>query len=224
MRCVLCKSKFCGRPRKRCNRWTMQSNPAAHSPGWRLSHGHLALAGGPAVGIDNLQAKDPMPPVLLYAPSASSSPADWRDFQGEDGPYQLIGWGYLAPYKEGSAPPSRTCVAAEEWFVHEAGWSRTAECISHPVRRRSRRGPACQWASIFGIRAPGTSTSGLEPTACRRSRRKTRQTGAVDCGCPARRFSMSGHVARSDSAFGVECAIQGCSNSGHRLQCGPRVI
>jgi hypothetical protein len=96
--------------------------PGGPLAGWRLAHGLVVLATAGAVGVDNIEAKDPMPQLLLYAPSPSSSPADWLDFDGSDGPYRLVGWAYIAPYQPGSAPPSRKCVAASEWFVHEAGW------------------------------------------------------------------------------------------------------
>jgi hypothetical protein len=49
-------------------------------------------------------------------------PSDWLDFDGPDDPYRLAGWAYVAPYTKGSMPPSRRCIAPEEWFVHEAGW------------------------------------------------------------------------------------------------------
>jgi hypothetical protein len=96
--------------------------PGGPLTGWRLSHGHVVIAGGGGVPLANLEAKDPMPPLLLYAPSPSTAPADWLDFDGPDGPYRLIGWGYIAPYKPGADPPRRQCVAASEWFLHEAGW------------------------------------------------------------------------------------------------------
>jgi hypothetical protein len=96
--------------------------PGGPLAGWRLSHGLVVIAGGEAVPLDNLQAKEPLPPLLLYAPAATSSPADWLDFDGPDGPYRLVGWGYLAPYEEGRPPPSRPCIDAREWSLHEAGW------------------------------------------------------------------------------------------------------
>jgi hypothetical protein len=70
-------------------------HPGGPLAGWQLSHGHAVLAG--AVPVDNLEAKDPMPQLLLYVPSPLSSPADWLDFDGPDGPYRLIGWAYVAP-------------------------------------------------------------------------------------------------------------------------------
>jgi hypothetical protein len=96
--------------------------PGGPLAGWRLSHGHVVIAGGGAVPLDNLEAQDPMPQLLLYAPSPSTAPADWLDFDGPDGPYRLIGWGYISPYTPGADPPRRQCVAASEWFIHEAGW------------------------------------------------------------------------------------------------------
>jgi hypothetical protein len=96
--------------------------PGEPLAGWRLSHGHVVLASAGAVAVDNPRAKAPMPPLLLYAPSPLSSPADWLDFDGADGPYRLIGWAYFAPYEPGAEPPSRPCIAASEWFIHEAGW------------------------------------------------------------------------------------------------------
>jgi hypothetical protein len=96
--------------------------PGGQLAGWQLTHGHVVMAVSGAVSVGNRWAQDPMPPLLQYAPSPSSSPADWVDFDGPDGPYRLIGWGYLARYQPGSAPPSLRCIAASEWFVHEAGW------------------------------------------------------------------------------------------------------
>jgi hypothetical protein len=98
-----------------------------HGPlaGWRLSHGHVVIAGGGSMPVDNLEATPPMPPLLLYAPSAESSPEDWLDFDGPDGPYRLVGWAYVAPYEEGSSPPARECLGESEWFIHEAGWHLT---------------------------------------------------------------------------------------------------
>jgi hypothetical protein len=75
-----------------------------------------------AVPIGNRRAKDPMPQLLQYAPSPLSSPTDWLDYNGPDGPYRLIGWAYLLEYEPGSRPPSRRCIADSEWFIHEAGW------------------------------------------------------------------------------------------------------
>src|SRR5690606_34160074 len=94
--------------------------PGGPLAGWRLSHGHVVIAGGGAVAIDNAQALPPLPPVLLYAPSPSTTPEDWLDFDGSDGPYTLAGWAYFAPH--GPQPPGLECIDAGEWFVHEAGW------------------------------------------------------------------------------------------------------
>jgi len=96
--------------------------PGGPLAGWNLSHGYVALATAGAVGVDNLEARDPMPPLLLYAPSPASNPEDWLDFDGPDNPYRLVGWAYIAPYKPGSQPPHRRCIAPVEWLVHEAGW------------------------------------------------------------------------------------------------------
>jgi hypothetical protein len=96
--------------------------PGGPLAGWRLSHGLVVLSSAGAVAVDNITAKEPVPPVLLYAPSPSSSPAAWTDFDGEDGPYRLVGWAYIGPYTPGSKPPVRPCIAASEWLVHEAGW------------------------------------------------------------------------------------------------------
>ena len=96
--------------------------PGGSLEGWGLSHGYVVLSTAGAVAIDNLQAAPPLPPLLLYEPSPESRPRDWLDFDGPDDPYRLIGWAYLAPYTFGSEPPQRRCIAASEWFVHEAGW------------------------------------------------------------------------------------------------------
>src|SRR5688572_25000317 len=99
--------------------------PGGALAGWRLAHGYVVLAGAGAVGVDNLAARDPLPPLLLYAPSEASSPTAWRDFDGPDDPYRLVGWAYIGPYTPGSQPPHRRCIAADEWMVHEAGWHLT---------------------------------------------------------------------------------------------------
>jgi hypothetical protein len=96
--------------------------PGGPLAGWRLSHGLVVIDGGGAVPVDNLAAKDPLPPLLLYEPSPTSSPDDWLDFDGPDGPYRLVGWGEIAPYRPGSGPPHLPCIAKSEWLVHEAGW------------------------------------------------------------------------------------------------------
>jgi hypothetical protein len=98
--------------------------PGGPLAGWRLSHGLVVIDGAEAVAVDDISAKAPMPPLLLYAPSPASSAADWSDFDDPDGPYRLVGWGEIAPYTPGSSPPSVRCIAKEEWFVHEAGWHR----------------------------------------------------------------------------------------------------
>lgn len=90
--------------------------------GWRLSHGHVVLATAGAVGVDNVRAAPPMPQLLLYAPTSAGKAVEWLDFDGDDGPYRLVGWAYIAPYEHGSRPPARPCIEASEWFVHEAGW------------------------------------------------------------------------------------------------------
>jgi hypothetical protein len=121
--------------------------PGGPLAGWRLSHGLVVLAGAGAVAVDNPAAKDPMPQILLYAPSPSSSPADWLDFDGPDGPYTLVGWAYFAPYEPGSQPPRRPCIAASEWLVHEAGWhtrdggmTLTPGAAAEPPRRQLEAG------------------------------------------------------------------------------------
>ncbi len=89
---------------------------------WQLSHGHVVLAGAGGVAVQNLEAAAPLPQVLVYAPSPASAPESWLDFEGEEGPYRLVGWGYVAPYEPGSGAPARLCVSPSEWWVHEAGW------------------------------------------------------------------------------------------------------
>ncbi len=96
--------------------------PGGPLEGWGLSHGYVVLDTAGAVATDNLKAVPPVPPLLLYEPSPHSTPADWFDFEGPDDPYRIVGWAYVAPYVFGSEPPRRQCIAASEWFVHEAGW------------------------------------------------------------------------------------------------------
>jgi hypothetical protein len=109
--------------------------------GWQLSHGHVVLASAGAVAVDNVGMRGPMPLVLLYAPSPSSPPEAWLDWDGEDGPYRLVGWSHIAPWTPGSSPPSRWCLFEAEWLVHEAGWHTkdggmvlTPEATSEPPR------------------------------------------------------------------------------------------
>lgn len=89
--------------------------------GWILSHGHVVLSHG-GVPVGNIRATDPWPHLLVYAPSPSSTPSDWRDFDGPDGPYRLIGWAYTVRYQPGSRPPQRRCIEDDEWYIHDAGW------------------------------------------------------------------------------------------------------
>jgi len=98
--------------------------PGGPLAGWILSHGHVVLAHG-AVPVANVRATSPWPHLLLYAPSPSSTPSDWRDFDGPDGPYQLIGWAYTVRYQPGSRPPRLPCIADDEWYIHDAGWHLT---------------------------------------------------------------------------------------------------
>jgi hypothetical protein len=94
--------------------------PGGALAGWQLSHGHVVLAGAGSVAVYDLAAKPPLPHVLLYAPS--TAPESWLDFDGEDGPYRLVGWAFVAPYEDGSRPPVRPCLVETDWFVHQAGW------------------------------------------------------------------------------------------------------
>ena len=109
---------------------------------WQLSHGHVVLAGAGGVAVHNLEAEAPLPQVLLYAPSPTSAPESWLDFEGEEGPYHLVGWAYVAPHAPGSSPPVRPCIAPSEWWVHEAGWHLmnggmvlTPDATTEPPRR-----------------------------------------------------------------------------------------
>jgi hypothetical protein len=104
----------------------IQSLEAATRPGgplasWVYSHGHVIMAHTGAAPLTSRSAKEPMPQLLQYAPSPTTSPRDWLDFDGDDGPYRLIGWGYLAPF-DPTGPPTRRCIDPSEWFVHDAGW------------------------------------------------------------------------------------------------------
>lgn len=105
---------------ERVDSLTKQIRAGGSLEGWRLSHGHVVIAGGMAVPMDNVNAKDPWPPVLFYSPSGQ--PEDWLDFEGDDGPYRFAGWAYFVPYSPGSVPPKFPCIEASEWIVHEAGW------------------------------------------------------------------------------------------------------
>src|SRR5512145_2817094 len=98
--------------------------PGGPLAGWIMSHGHVVLAHG-AVPVGNIRATELWPHLLLYAPSPSSTPSDWRDFDGPDGPYQLIGWAYTVRFQPGSRPPRLRCIADDEWYIHDAGWRLT---------------------------------------------------------------------------------------------------
>ncbi|HEX6993341.1 MAG TPA: hypothetical protein VF339_04265 [Gammaproteobacteria bacterium] len=95
--------------------------PGGPLEGWRLAHGHVVLEGAGAVPLDNLDAAPPLPPLLLYVPSPATTPDDWLDFDGDDGPYTLVGWAFFAPYGP-ELPRMLECIEPDEWFVHEAGW------------------------------------------------------------------------------------------------------
>jgi hypothetical protein len=96
--------------------------PGGALGGWRLSHGFVVLAAAGAIVVDNMEAQSPLPQLLIYEPSARSTPDNWLDFDGPDDPYRLVGWAFMEPYTPGSAPPPRRCFAPAEWFLHEAGW------------------------------------------------------------------------------------------------------
>jgi hypothetical protein len=89
--------------------------------GFELSHGHVVLS-GMGVTVVHIRAAEPMPQLLIYRPADSSSPDEWLDFDGPDGPYTFVGWGYLPRFEDGGPVPSRHCIPEEEWFIHEAGW------------------------------------------------------------------------------------------------------
>jgi hypothetical protein len=76
--------------------------PGGALAGWRLSHGYVVLDGAGAIVLDNIEAVAPMPPILIYTPSDTSTASDWRDFDGPDDPYRLAGWSYFSPYTPGS--------------------------------------------------------------------------------------------------------------------------
>lgn len=97
------------------------TRPDGPLPGWVYTHGHVVMAHTGAVPLANRRPKEPMPQLLQYAPSPTTSPKDWLDFDGDDGPYHLVGWAYLAPF-DPKGPPLRRCIDSSEWFVHDAGW------------------------------------------------------------------------------------------------------
>ena len=117
---------------------TQGASPPRHAAVPSVSW-HVVLASAAAVALDNVHAKDPLPQVLLYGPAPNPA-ADWLDFDGPDGPYELVGWAYLTPYQPGSRPPIRPCVVVEsDWWVHEAGWHlRDGGMLLTPERRSSR--------------------------------------------------------------------------------------
>src|SRR5205809_188777 len=49
--------------------------PGGPLAGYRLSHGYTVLAGSGGVAVDNVRVRDPMPQLLVYAPSAP--PSEW---------------------------------------------------------------------------------------------------------------------------------------------------
>jgi hypothetical protein len=141
--------------------------PGGLLAGWRLPHVHVVIAGGGAVPLASLEAQDPMPPLLLYVPSPSTAPADGLDFDGPDGPYRLIGWGYIAADQLQADPPRRQCVAASEWIIHEAGWA-VLSSVRNQAAPEGTPGPSFPPDPL-----PLTS---LPPCGCQRSVR------CVHCG------------------------------------------
>jgi hypothetical protein len=89
--------------------------------GFELSHGHVVLS-GMGVSLVKIGARDPMPQLLFYRPSASSSPEEWLDFDGANPPYRFVGWGYLPRFENETDVPAMHCIPEDEWFIHEAGW------------------------------------------------------------------------------------------------------
>lgn len=88
--------------------------------GYELSHGDVVLAG---MGVTLTQFSDPDRPELLFYWPMEAPPSEWLDFDGEDGPYELVGWGLIPDlYPVATEPPATGCVPAEAWFVHEAGF------------------------------------------------------------------------------------------------------
>ena len=88
--------------------------------GYRKSHGDVVLKG---MGLTLVQFEDPDRPQLLFYRPVDGDPRSWLDFEGPDGPYELVGWGYVpAPYPVSPEPPQRECIPTEKWFIHEAGW------------------------------------------------------------------------------------------------------
>jgi hypothetical protein len=80
--------------------------PGGELAGWRASHGYVVLATAGGVAVDNVMAQDPLPPLLIYAPSRSSSPADWLDRMARSTPSRTaIG---------GRSPVRSNCDAAQE--------------------------------------------------------------------------------------------------------------
>ena len=88
--------------------------------GYELSHGDVVLAG---MGLTLVQFADSTKPELLFYWPAEASASEWLDFDGPDGPYELVGWGYLPElYEPSPDPPAMECIDGGDWFVHEAGW------------------------------------------------------------------------------------------------------
>lgn len=90
--------------------------------GYQLTHGDVFLK-GMGVVLAGFDLPEPRPELLTYRPVDESSPDRWLDFEGEDGPYRLTGWGYIPKrWQPGSEAPDWRCIQSGEWFVHRAGW------------------------------------------------------------------------------------------------------
>lgn len=88
--------------------------------GYALSHGDVVLKG---MGLTLVQFDDPGRPELLFYRPTEAPASEWLDFDGPDGPYELVGWGYLPGlYSAEPSAPEMECIPSEAWFVHEAGW------------------------------------------------------------------------------------------------------
>jgi hypothetical protein len=146
--------------------------PGGALAGWLMTHGHVVMAHTGAVPVanhGNAYSKDlPRPQMLQYAPSTTSDPRQWLDFNKESGPYRVIGWAYLAPF-DPHGPPKRLCVEASEWFVHDAGWHlmdggmlATPDAVTEPSRPSLPVGiyrwHPKQWDLHFWIQDDGVPT------------------------------------------------------------------
>lgn len=96
------------------------SSDTSRLASYDVTHGDVVLAG---MGLTLGQFDDPSKPNLLFYWPVEAPRSEWLDFDGPDGPYELVGWGYVPEqYPLEPDPPEMDCIPEASWFIHEAGW------------------------------------------------------------------------------------------------------